>query len=165
MVTAVAAATIVYLVLNLVIGFWRWKSESAADYVAGGRAFGATSLTLSFAGTAIGGGMVFAVAQAGFEAGTAILALPLSYILGYLLVHAAIPRIRSLLARAHGVSLYDVVDARLAPDKAGKSVLHVLIAVVNFGMFFFMLAGQFSILATFFEYVLDGSSGIAWGLS
>lgn len=165
MIVAVAIATLVYLVANLVIGFWRWKSSSTADYVSGGQAFGAGSLTLSFAGTAIGGGMIFVVAQAGFEAGTAILALPISYILGYLLLHLSIPKIRRLLENTNGVSLYDIVDARVATDKAGKSALHVLIAIVNFGMFFFMLAGQFSILATFFEFVLEVNAAIAWGLS
>lgn len=165
MAMAVAIATAVYLVLNLTIGFWRWRSASASDYIAGGRSFRAASLTLSFAGTAIGGGMVFAVAQAGFEAGIAVLALPLSYVLGYGLVHFAVPRIRSLVDSSNGLSLYDIIDARLAPGKTGKPLLHVLIALVNFGMFFFMLAGQFSILATFFEFVLNVSSPVAWTLS
>jgi len=108
--------------------------------------------------------MFFAVSQMGYEAGIAVLSLPISYLLGYWLLSAAVSRIRKYLSEADGHTLYDVIDARLG-TRTGTQVYGVLVAVVTLGMYFFMLAGQFTILAGFYQYALNMSLRGAWIMS
>jgi len=108
--------------------------------------------------------MFFAVSQMGYEAGIAVLAVPVSYVLGYWLLSAAVPRIKRFLSESKGHTLYDVIDVRLGKAAAGDAYA-TLVAIVTLGMYFFMLAGQFTILANFYRYALDMSLAAAWGMS
>lgn len=161
----VIAATVIYLVANLAIGFWRFRSTDYDMYVSARGRFGTVPISLSLASTAIGGAMFFTVSQMGYEAGTAVLALALSYVPGYALLCWVAPRIRKHLSDAHGHTLYDVASYRLRATPRSAAAYSVLAAAVTFGMYFFMLAGQFTILALFYQYSLHVSMAAAWVLS
>ncbi len=165
MTNLVIATTFIYLAINLAIGFWRFRSTSYESFVSARNQIGSTVLSLSIGGTAIGGGMFFAVSQMGYEAGIAVLSLPLSYIIGYSLLLKSIPRIRNYLHEANGNTLYDIISHRLGEENSLTKVYSNMVAAVNFGMYFFMLAGQFTILAAFYKFVLDVPDYIAWILS
>lgn len=165
MTNSVIITTFIYLAINLVIGFWRFRSISYESFVSARNQFGSTVLCLSIAGTAIGGGMFFAVSQMGYEAGIAVLSLPLSYVIGYLLLLKSTPRIKDYLRKANGHTLYDIILYRLDQRDPATKVYATMVAAVNFGMYFFMLAGQFTILATFYKFVLGISDYFAWILS
>lgn len=165
MIPYITLATILYIVANLLIGFWRLRSTDYASFVSSKGTFGWLALTLSLAGTVVGGGMFFAVGQMGFEAGIAVLALPVSYILGYMILGVAIPHLRRLLSECDGNTLYDVLQYRLNSDDRRTSVYVWLISAVTFAMYFFMFAGQFSILATFYISVVGVSRTVAWAVA
>jgi len=165
MLTAVLIATGAYAVTNFLIGFWKLRSTDFASYVSSRSSMGGGVIGLSIVGTAVGGGMFFAVSQMGYEAGLAVLALPVSYLLGYLLLLRAVPRIRKYLSQAGGHTLYDVVEFRFKRTGSGARGYLALLALVTLGMYGFMLAGQFAVLAVFYMDILDVSRATAWGLS
>lgn len=153
------------MAVNLAIGLWRFRSTDYESFISARNQVGSSVLSLSIGGTAIGGGMFFAVSQMGYEAGIAVLSLPLSYVIGYLLLLKSIPRIRNFLHEANGNTLYDLIFHRLGEEQPLTKVYSNMVATVNFGMYFFMLAGQFTILATFYSFVLGVPSYVAWLLS
>jgi len=154
-----------YVLLNLTVGLWKLRSSSYDDFVACPSSTNKYAIALSICGTVIGGGMFFTVAQMGYESGFAVLALPASYIVGYVLLSLAIPAIRNAMSSPNINTLYDIVTVRLPAGGGWATGYKILLSLVTFGMYFFMLAAQFAIIANFYVAVLDLSQMGAWLLS
>lgn len=165
MIYPLIIVTCVYVTANLAIGFWKLRATDYAGFASSKNTFGWLPITLSLTGSVVGGGMFFAVGQMGFEAGYAVMALPLSYLLGYALLGRVIPRMKAVLGESQGNTVYDVVASRLGSSTSSAPTYVWLMSAVNFCMFFFMLAGQFSILATFYMTVVGLSRLAAWGVT
>ena len=86
MLMPVVLTTIVYVLLSLGVGLWQSKNRTFSEFVAAPNSFGTFFIALSIMGTVVGGAMFFTVAQMGYEAGFAVLSLPISYLLGYVLL-------------------------------------------------------------------------------
>ncbi len=159
------AVTACYVTLSIAVGLCRLRGRNYTDFVASPSTINKYAISLSICGTVIGGGMFFAVAQMGYEAGLAVLALPLSYVLGYLLLGFAIPAIRKSISSPGVNTLYDVVTVRLSRSGPWASTYKLLLSLVTFGMYFFMLAAQFTIIANFYMGVLSLTPRMAWMMS
>ena len=164
MVILLMAATAGYVAINLMIGFWKLRATTYESFISGRGCFDWKWISISLVGSVVGGGMFFSVVQMAYEAGTVILCLPLAYLLGYGLLLAALPKVQALSEAAGVLSLYDVVSHRLAGQRIGRAVL-VVLSLIFFGMYFFILAGQFTVLARFYESMFCISSRAAWLLS
>ena len=165
MIITLVLITILYVSANLLVGLWKLRGTTYSEFVACPGAINKYALTLSLCGTVIGGGMFFTVAQMGFEAGLAVLALPGAYVIGYLVLSFAIPAIRKSMFSPNVNTLYDIVSVRLPQGGAWTSIYKGLLSTVTFGMYFFMLSAQFTIIANFYVFVLGLSSTNAWLLS
>lgn len=165
MIYPLIIVTCVYVVANLLIGFWKLRATDYAGFASSKNTFGWLPITLSLTGSVVGGGMFFAVAQMGFEAGYAVMALPLSYLLGYALLACVIPRMKAILAETQGNTVYDVVASRFGTANGSAPMYVWVMSLVTFCMFFFMLAGQFSILAAFYMSVIGISRVAAWAVT
>ena len=157
--------TVIYIAVNLVLGLWKLRKSTYEQFVAAPSTINKYAITMSLCGTVIGGGMFFTVAQMGFEAGFAVLALPGAYFLGYLLMSFATPIIRQTMASSGANTLYDLIGFRLVQGGIWTPIYKAFLSVVTLGMYFFMLAAQFTIIANFFVYSLGVSSTNAWLLS
>lgn len=165
MTGGVILVTLLYVALSLAVGVWKLRSKDYGDFVAGRNSINKYAVSLSITGTVIGGGMFFAVAQMGYEAGIAVLVLPISYLLGYLLLSVAVPAIKNSLRTADVYTLFDVVRLRMKDTGRLANSYLFLLCLVTFGMYFFMLSAQFRIIADFYIGVLGLSSTYAWFLS
>jgi Na+/proline symporter len=158
-------ATGIYVLANLGIGFFRFRSTTYESFASSRSSVPTPMIALSITGTVVGGGMFFAVAQIGYEAGLVVLALPVSYVLGYILLGRAIPRIKMAILESDGNTLYDVITQKLGPREPGTFVYRFLLSLVNFAMYFFMLAGQFTVLASFYQTTIGLSPSTSWAMS
>lgn len=165
MTLGIIIVTAIYIAANLFLGLWKLRKSTYDQFVASPSAVNKYAITLSLCGTVIGGGMFFTVAQMGFEAGLAVLALPAAYVLGYALLSYATPIIRQTMELSGTNTLYDLIGFRLVHGDFWTPIYKALLSAVTFGMFFFMLAAQFTIIANFFVYSLDVSSTDSWLLS
>lgn len=147
MTTTIVAATIVYAALNFIIGFWKFRADSFESFVSYRNRLGLPLLVLTLNGSFIGGGMFFAVGQMAFEAGTAPLMLAVATTVGLTGLAVLAPRIRRMSDEHNARTIYDLIQARLPEAKLYLS----LYVVTNVLLYFFLLASQFLVLATFLE--------------
>jgi len=165
MAVGVLIVTICYVLASVTIGVWKLRGKDYADFVACPGKINKYAISLSICGTVIGGGLFFTIAQMGHEAGLAVLALPASYIIGYVLLGKTIPKIRQVMTNPDVNTLYDVIDAKLSEQVNWAKKYRLLLSVVTFGMYYFMLSAQFTIVANFYVNVLSVPVTTAWILS
>ncbi len=165
MTLGVIVVTVVYIAVNLALGLWKLRKSTYDQFVASPNAFNKYAITMSLCGTVIGGGMFFTVAQMGYEAGLAVLALPGAYILGYILLTFTMPAIRRTMESSGANTLFDLIVFRLIYGGTWTQIYKAALSAVTFGMYFFMLAAQFTILANFFVSFLGVSRTNSWILS
>jgi len=138
---------IAYLIISFLIGFWKSKGINLADFIASRDSVGFWAILLSLVGAIVGGGMFFAVGQIGYEAGIVGYIIGFLYIVAFFLIGLAIPRIRNLFKDKNYLTLIDLVDGEY---KSKKTTF--VFAIVNFFIYFFMLAAQFLVLGTFLNF-------------
>lgn len=164
MYSALVLSTIVYVLINLLIGFWKLRSTDYRSWIAGQKSFSSWWISISLVGSVVGGGMFFTVVQMSYEAGTAVLALPLSYIIGYFLLASAVSKVRRVLDEQGKLTLFELVQSRLGAGAAAGLVVAAM-SLIYLGMYFFILAGQFTVLAHFYRAIFGVSERTAWVLS
>jgi SSS family solute:Na+ symporter len=153
------AAIIVFTVINIFIGFLSRKGSvvTASVYVANPNNTGMIPLVLSLSGTIVGGGMFFAVAQLGFEAGFAGIYLGISYFVGFFILGSYSKKIRNELSKYSVLTIFDYLDRRYGNN--GKIVAPGAIYRAAISILYFMfLAGQLLILSGFIENVFPSVS-------
>ena len=138
---------IAYIIINFLIGFWKSKGINLAGFIASRNSIGFWTILLSLIATIVGGGMFFAVGQIGYEAGVVGYILGVCYIVGFTLMGLAIPKIRKFFENKNYLTLIDLVDGEY---KSKKTTL--AFAIVNFFIYFFVLAAQFLVLGTFLNF-------------
>lgn len=138
---------IAYLIISIFIGLWKSKGINLADFIASKNSIGFWAILLSLIGTIVGGGMFFAVGQIGFEAGILGYIIGLTYIPAFILMGLAIPKIRNFFKNKNYLTLIDLIDGEYKNKKTTFAF-----AIVNFFIYFFMLAAQFLVLGTFLNY-------------
>lgn len=146
-ITLLLIGIVVYLALSFVIGLWRTKGTNLAGFIASKDSIGFWPILLSLVATIVGGGMFFAVGQIGFEAGVLGYIMGACYIVGFSLVALAIPKIRNFFKGQNYLTLIDLVD-----NKYKSKRTTIAFGIVNFFIYFFMLAAQFLVLGTFLNY-------------
>jgi len=165
MVTYILIATILYTIINLIIGFWNSRKINFESYVSNKSKTHILFVTLSIVATVVGGGMFFATGQIGYEAGIAGLSLPISYIIGFLILLKFIPKIRLLANLENCNTLYDVVNLNLKENKQWAKIYNYTLILINLIIYFFLLAGQFLILSTFYSYFVPSISDYSLPIS
>lgn len=163
--TEILITTVLYLALSLIVGFWKLRAKDYSSFVASPGAISKYAVSLSICGTVIGGGMFFTVAQMGNEAGLAVLALPISYIIGYALLAWLVPQLREMVTETEASTLYDVVVQRLNVERNWGQRYAIALSSITFFLYLFMLAAQFTIVANFYMDILNISETTAWFLS
>jgi SSS family solute:Na+ symporter len=138
---------IAYLIISFLIGFWKSKGINLADFIASRDSVGFWAILLSLVGTIVGGGMFFAVGQIGYEAGIVGYIIGFLYIIAFFLMGLVIPRIRNLFKDKNYLTLIDLVDGEYKSKKTTFAF-----AIVNFFIYFFVLAAQFLVLGTFLSF-------------
>ncbi len=137
----------IYLIISFIIGLWKSRGVNLAGFIASKDSIGFWSILLSLVATIVGGGMFFAVGQIGFEAGIVGYIIGFCYIIGFTLMALAIPKIRNFFKDKNYLTLIDLVD-----EKYKSKRTTIAFAVVNFFIYFLILAGQFLVLGTFLNY-------------
>ncbi len=148
------AAIVAFTVINIFIGLLsrRGSIVTASVYVANPNNTGMIPLVLSLSGTIVGGGMFFAVAQLGFEAGFAGIYLGISYLAGFLILGFYAKKIRSELNKHSALTIFDYLDKRYSNN--GKIFTPSAIYRVAISILYFMfLAAQLLILSSLIENV------------
>lgn len=148
------AAIIAFTAINIFIGVLSRKGSivTASVYVANPNNTGMIPLVLSLSGTIVGGGMFFAVAQLGFEAGFAGIYLGISYFFGFLILGLYAKKIRNELNKYSVLTIFDYLDRRYGNN--GKFITPGTIYRVAISILYFMfLAAQLLILSGFIENV------------
>lgn len=138
---------IVYIIISYLIGLWKSKGIDIEGFIASKNSFGFWAILLSLVATIVGGGMFFGVGQAGYEAGIVGYIIGACYIAGFVLLGLAIPKIRKLFENKKYLSMIDMVDGEYRSPRTTTAF-----AVVNFFIFFFVLAAQFLVLGTFLNF-------------
>ena len=138
---------VAYIIISFLIGFWKSKGINLAGFIASRDSIGFWTILLSLTGTIVGGGMFFAVGQLGYEAGIIGYILGICYIVGFTLMGLAIPKIRKFFENKNYLTLIDLVDGEYKSKRTTFAF-----AMVNFFIYFFMLAAQFLVLGTFLNY-------------
>ncbi|PIX88492.1 MAG: hypothetical protein COZ30_00670 [Candidatus Nealsonbacteria bacterium CG_4_10_14_3_um_filter_36_16] len=138
---------VAYIIISFLIGFWKSKGINLAGFIASRNSIGFWAILLSLTGTIVGGGMFFAVGQIGYEAGIIGYIIGVCYIIAFTLMGLEIPRIRKLFENKNYLTLIDLVDGEY---KSKKTTL--AFAIVNFFIYFFVLAAQFLVLGIFLNY-------------
>jgi Na+/proline symporter/peptidase E len=137
----------IYIVISFLIGFWKSKGVNLANFVASRNSTGFWAILFSLVGTIVGGGMFFGVGQAGYEAGIVGYVIGACYLVGFFLLGLLIPKIRKIFEKKSYLSMIDMIDGEY---KSRKTT--IAFAVVNFFIFFFILAAQFLVLGTFLSF-------------
>lgn len=147
-----------FAVINVVIGLSLRTKDRFISYVSFRNSAPTLVIFLSLLGTIIGGGMFFSVGEMGFQAGIAPLAIALSYVIGYILFGKLVPVIKRAITDNDVNTPYEVMALKLGGGNAAKS-FWMSMAVINAIIYFFMLAGQFLILGSFYGYFLGVGQG------
>ena len=138
---------IAYIIISFAIGLWKSKGINLAGFIASRNSIGFWPILLSLVATIVGGGMFFGVGQMGYEAGIIGYVIGACYIVGFILLGLAIPKIRKLFENKNYLSMIDMVDGEYKSHKTT-----IAFAIVNFFIFFFILAAQFLVLGTFLNF-------------
>ena len=128
---------ITYIIISFAIGLWKSKGINLAGFIASRNSIGFWPILLSLVATIVGGGMFFGIGQMGYEAGIIGYVIGACYIVGFILLGLAIPKIRKLFENKNYLSMIDMVDGEYKSQKTTTAF-----AVVNFFIFFFILAAQ-----------------------
>ena len=159
-------ATVAFIAVNLSIAVFLQRRTDSESFISSAGSVGVFPLALSISGTVIGGGMFFAISQMGYDSGNAFLALPAAYVVGYFLLARLLPRAMELLRESGGHTLYDLLEYRLGSgQRRWRELFLKLVAGTNLLIYFFSLAGQFVVLADFFQVAVDFSKINAWLMS
>jgi len=142
----------VLVIINIWIGLRSRAADGLSTFVSYKGKSSTFPIALSFIGTIVGGGMFFSVGEMGYEAGIAPLAIALSYISGFFLLGLTIPKIKRITAAENVDTLYDVVKAKMEVSGKWGDIYRVTMAGINSIVYFFLLAGQFLVLAAFYGY-------------
>lgn len=154
-------ATIIYSIINIIIGLWNIKNTTYEEVISNKNNSNLSFIVLSIVATIVGGGMFFATGQMGYEAGIAGLSLPISYAIGMLILANFVPKIRNFINENNCHTLYDVINNKLIESGKWKNIFNLLLIIINLIIYFFLLAGQFLILATFYNYFITYSQNFA----
>jgi len=152
MLTVLIFATVILVLINIGIGLRNRAGDNLSTFVAYKNQVKALPISLSLIGTIVGGGMFFTVGEMGYQAGIAPLSIALSYIPGFFLLSLTINKIKELTSYQNVDTLYDVIKTKM--DSSGKwsDIYIITIAAINTIVYFFLLAGQFIVLAAFYDY-------------
>lgn len=138
---------VTYIGISFLIGLWKSKGVNLENFVASRNSVGFWAILFSLVGTIVGGGMFFGVGQIGYEAGILGYIIGACYIVGFFLLGLTIPKIRKLFENKNYLSMIDMVDGEYKSPKTTTAF-----AIVNFFIFFFILAAQFLVLGTFLNF-------------
>ena len=162
MLKTLLLATGAYAVLNLAFGLWKTRSDSYESFVGYRNRSPLWLVLLSINATFVGGGMFFATGEMGFKADYAPMVLALCTGLGLIAISFFAGRIRGYCDKAGALTLYDYLEGRLGRRDDAK-IFTKGVMVVNIVLYFFLLAGQFLVLQTFFEAFAAASESWALG--
>lgn len=152
MLTTLVIATVFLVLVNIWIGLRRRAGDDLETFISYKNRVSALPISLSLIGTIVGGGMFFTVGEMGYQAGVAPLSIAVSYISGFFLLGLTIKKIKELTASENVDTLYDVVKVKMNPSGNWGHAYQMAMAGINCIVYFFLLAGQFLVLAAFYGY-------------
>jgi SSS family solute:Na+ symporter len=150
--TTLIIATVFLVLLNIWIGLRRRAGDDLETFLSYKNQVGALPISLSLIGTIVGGGMFFTVGEMGYQAGVAPLSIAVSYISGFFLLGLIVKKIKELTASENIDTLYDLVKVKMNPSGNWGDIYRISMAGINCIVYFFLLAGQFLVLAAFYGY-------------
>ena len=153
--TSLIATIGVYFVISFLIGLTRTRNITMERFVVTKNVNGFFPLLFTLLSIIVGGGMFFAVGQIGYEAGITGYIVGFSYLLGFLIMGLLVPVVRRLGKGKNYLSLIDLIEDRFGEAPKRKFGIPHLFGIINFIIFFFMLAAQFIALGAFLQYFFD----------
>lgn len=139
----------VYIIISFLIGLRKNKKTDLESFVASKNSMGFRAILLSLVGTIVGWAMFFGVGQIGYEAGIIGYVIWACYIVWFFLLWYSIPKIRKFFENKNYLSMIDVIDWEYKSPRTT-----IAFSIVNFLIFFFILAAQFLVLWTFLSFFI-----------
>lgn len=153
--TVLIATIVVYFVISFIIGLTRTRNITMERFVVTKNVNSFFPLLFTLLSIIVGGGMFFAVGQIGYEAGITGYIIGFSYFVGFLVMGSLVPVVRRLCRGKNYLSLIDLIEDRFGGTPERKFGIPRLFGMINFIIFFFMLAAQFIVLGTFLKYFFN----------